>query len=651
MVAEVLRFGHRAPEPHPEDPAAVRRGQQPVQRHLCRCVVLDISQRANGRAAGAVKHCKECPLAHSLSPGCFVIDGPEQLLQAAVIGAADGGDDALGGGGEHDLRRQHAGDAGREAKPLHSGMRQHDGVHMAVLDHLQAGCHVAADGAEQQMRKACRKNRPPPRRRGADNGPLGQMMQQRAVAADQHIVAIGAWQRCCEAQPFRQFGRDILEGMDGKIKGAVEQRLIELAAEQRLAADIIQGFVADDIAGGRHGHDADAPLQGGPGRKQRRCEQIGLRERQGTLPCAKADFMWEAHHTEVYPGLFLCFKVEMIVLGIETSCDETAAAIVDDRRRILAHVVRAQIDEHSRWGGVVPEIAARAHLDYLPAVVRQVLGDAALAPGQLDGIAATCGPGLIGGVIVGATAAKGMAFALDKPFVAVNHLEGHALTARLTDDVPFPFLLLLVSGGHCQLLIAEGVGRYQVLGTTLDDAAGEAFDKVAKMLGLGFPGGPAVERAALAGDPAAFPLPRPLLRQAHCDFSFSGLKTAVRQTLEKLGRAPTEQEKCNLAAAFQVAVADCLVDRSVRAMGLFRDRYESGTFVVSGGVAANGLIRARLAAAAEGAGLGCVAPPLALCTDNAAMIAWAGVERLRLELRDGLDFRPRPRWPLAGGDA
>ncbi len=353
----------------------------------------------------------------------------------------------------------------------------------------------------------------------------------------------------------------------------------------------------------------------------------------------------------IYLGLFLCFKVEMIVLGIETSCDETAAAIVDDRRQIRAHVVRAQIDDHSRWGGVVPEIAARAHLDLLPAVVQQTLQAAQLEPTQLDGIAATCGPGLIGGLIVGATAAKAMAFALGKPFVAVNHLEGHALTARLTDDVAFPFLLLLVSGGHCQLLIAEGVGRYQVLGTTLDDAAGEAFDKVAKMLDLGFPGGPAVERAAAQGNPTAFSLPRPLLRQAHCDFSFSGLKTAVRQTLAKLGRAPSVEEKCDLAAAFQRAVADCLVDRSVRAMKIFHERYGTGAFVVSGGVAANTLIRARLHDAAETLGLRFVAPPLALCTDNAAMIAWVGVERLRLGLCDPLDTRPRPRWPLEEGKA
>lgn len=333
----------------------------------------------------------------------------------------------------------------------------------------------------------------------------------------------------------------------------------------------------------------------------------------------------------------------MLVLGIETSCDETAAAVVDADRRILAHVVRAQVAEHQAWGGVVPEIAARAHVVALPEVVRVTLAQAGVQPGELDGIAATCGPGLIGGVIVGAMLGKGLAFALQKPFIAVNHLEGHALTARLTDGVAFPFLLLLVSGGHCQLLIVENLGQYRLLGQTIDDAAGEAFDKVAKLLGLGFPGGPAVEQAAKTGNEQSFKLPRPLLRQQqNCDFSFSGLKTAVRTLLNE----QPHTNKADLAASFQAAVADCLVDRSRRAMQIFRQDHAEGTFVVAGGVAANQRIRQALQDLCAEQSFKFVAPPVQLCTDNAAMIAWAGLERLQRGMVDGLDVAPRPRWPL-----
>ncbi|MBI3513608.1 MAG: tRNA (adenosine(37)-N6)-threonylcarbamoyltransferase complex transferase subunit TsaD [Proteobacteria bacterium] len=338
----------------------------------------------------------------------------------------------------------------------------------------------------------------------------------------------------------------------------------------------------------------------------------------------------------------------MIVLGIETSCDETAAAVVTDARAIRASLVASQLDAHRPYGGVVPEIAARAHLDVLDGLVRRALEDADIRLGELDAVAATGGPGLIGGVIVGVTLAKALALAHDRPFVAVNHLEGHALTCRLTDAVEFPFLLLLVSGGHCQLLAVEGVGRYTRLGTTIDDAVGEAFDKVAKMLGLGFPGGPAVEAAARAGDPRRFDLPRPLLGRPGADFSFSGLKTAVRLAAEALPPGDFQaRDLADLAASFQAAVADVLADRTRRAIAMFRKSHPPATtLVVAGGVAANQTLRARLAAVAASDGMTLVAPPPALCTDNAAMIAWAGIERLRLGLTDGLDFAPRPRWPL-----
>ncbi len=339
----------------------------------------------------------------------------------------------------------------------------------------------------------------------------------------------------------------------------------------------------------------------------------------------------------------------MIVLGIETSCDETAAAVVDDRRQVLAEVVLSQLEQHRPYGGIVPEIAARSHLDHLDGLIAEAMRRANLRFADLDAIAATGGPGLIGGVMVGVTMAKAIAAVAERPFIAVNHLEGHALTARLTDDVAFPFLLLLISGGHCQLLIVEEVGRYKRLGTTVDDAAGEAFDKGAKLLGLGYPGGPAIERAAAAGNAARFALPRPMLGRPEPDFSFSGLKTALRQRVAELSaRGPlAAQDRDDLAAALQAAIADCLADRTERAIVLARARRpDLAALVVAGGVAANGFIRARLQTIAAAADLRLVVPPARLCTDNATMIAWAGIERLRRGFVDGLDFAPRPRWPL-----
>ena len=337
-----------------------------------------------------------------------------------------------------------------------------------------------------------------------------------------------------------------------------------------------------------------------------------------------------------------------LVLGIETSCDETAAAVVDDRRAILADVVRDQLDAHRDYGGVVPEIAARAHLEAIDRVVARAMKDAGIGFDALDGVAATAGPGLIGGVIVGAMTGKAIAAAHDLPFFAVNHLEAHVLTPRLTDAVDFPYLALLVSGGHCQFVAVEGVGRHRLLGTTIDDAVGEAFDKVGKMLGLGYPGGPAVERAAEDGDAGRFALPRPLRGREGCDFSFSGLKTAVRHAVEALPPGPLgETDVADLCAGFQAAVADVVADRAANAIARFRDRCPDGaTLVAVGGVAANRALRARIQAVAGAHGLAFAAPPPRLCTDNAAMVAWAGIERLALGLADGLDFAPRPRWPL-----
>ena len=340
----------------------------------------------------------------------------------------------------------------------------------------------------------------------------------------------------------------------------------------------------------------------------------------------------------------------MRVLAIETSCDETAAAVVardgEAAGRVLSNVVLSQLDEHRPFGGVVPEIAARSHLDHLDSLVERALQQAGIGFGQLDGVAATGGPGLIGGVFVGTMTAKAIAAARGLPFLAVNHLEGHALTARLTDRLAFPYLLLLVSGGHCQLVEVAGVGRYRRLGGTIDDAVGEAFDKTAKLLDLGYPGGPAVEKVARAGDPEAVKLPRPMAGKPGCDFSFSGLKTAVRQARQRM-ESFDDRAAADLAASFQAAVADVLADRCAHALQAFkRDTGEAGPLVVAGGVAANRVLRARLRDLAAGRGTRLIAPPLELCTDNAAMIGWAALERLALGLSDPLDFAPRPRWPL-----
>jgi N6-L-threonylcarbamoyladenine synthase len=338
----------------------------------------------------------------------------------------------------------------------------------------------------------------------------------------------------------------------------------------------------------------------------------------------------------------------LTVLGIETSCDETAAAVVRldvGRAAVLSSVVLGQAAAHAPFGGVAPEVAARAHVEVIDHATRRALQQAGVSVADLDAIAATAGPGLIGGVMVGLAFGKAMALASGKPLIAVNHLEGHAVSARLDADIPYPFLLLLVSGGHCQLLEVAGVGACRRLGATLDDAAGEAFDKIGRALGLEFPGGPALERAAMGRDPTRFALPRSLAGREGCDFSFSGLKTAAARAALKLDN---DDDRRDLAAAVQAAIAAQLADRSAIAMRVYSARHSQGArrFVVAGGVAANQTVRRALLDECEAAGFTFFAPPLAYCTDNAAMIALAGAERLQLGLTSPLDVAARPRWPL-----
>jgi N6-L-threonylcarbamoyladenine synthase len=340
------------------------------------------------------------------------------------------------------------------------------------------------------------------------------------------------------------------------------------------------------------------------------------------------------------------------ILGIETSCDETAVAVVrrlpDGSGEIVSNIVLSQIEDHAPYGGVVPEIAARVHIRHLDRLIAQAMSEAGITYSMLNGVAATAGPGLLGGVIIGLTTAKAIAMAHGKPLLAINHLEGHALTPRLLAPCPFPYLLLLISGGHTQFQLVEGVGRYRRLGTTIDDALGEAFDKTAKLLGLGYPGGPLVEQFARKGNPQRFDFPRPLKGRKDCNFSFSGLKTAVREAVNNLGHL-SEQNIADVCASFETAVAETLQDRLKMAFATFREacpEMKEPALIVAGGVAANATLKNVMTTSATAFGFKLIVPPAALCTDNAAMIAWAGAERLALGLVDDLDFMARARWPL-----
>ncbi|MBL4602214.1 MAG: tRNA (adenosine(37)-N6)-threonylcarbamoyltransferase complex transferase subunit TsaD [Emcibacteraceae bacterium] len=345
-------------------------------------------------------------------------------------------------------------------------------------------------------------------------------------------------------------------------------------------------------------------------------------------------------------------KNKTLIMGIESSCDETAVSVVSSDKEILSNIILTQLEEHKPYGGVVPEIAARSHIDHLNGLVRQALSEAEVGFEDLSAIAVTSGPGLIGGVMVGLMTAKAISFARKLPLISVNHLEGHALSIRLTDDVAFPYLLLLVSGGHCQLLVVKGVGNYERLGTTIEDAAGEAFDKTAKILGLDYPGGPAVEEAALKGDAKRFAFPRPLKGRSGSNFSFSGLKTAVLRAKDSLVAEKNgilrRQDICDLAASFQAALTDAIIDRVKNSMDYYLEHYgtKDNMFVVAGGVAANNSIKEKLTVLCMQKGFELKAPPMNLCTDNGAMIAWVGVEKFAQEDFAELGIGAVARWPL-----
>lgn len=335
----------------------------------------------------------------------------------------------------------------------------------------------------------------------------------------------------------------------------------------------------------------------------------------------------------------------MVILGIETSCDETSTAIVNNKKEIISNIIYSQIDRHKPYGGVVPELAARDHLKVLPDLIIRSCSEALMSIHSLDAVAATGGPGLIGGIIIGTTLAKTIASSIKKPFIAINHLEGHALTARLTNSVGFPYILLLVSGGHTQYLIVNDVGRYKNIGITLDDAVGEVFDKVGKMLGLDYPGGPHIERSALYGDYKRFSFPKPLIKNKGFNLSFSGLKTSVALKIRKIFEegSISENDKSDIAASFQYTIIECLIDKTRK---IFEEYPNINTFVISGGVASNRILRNSLNKLCVSYNKEFIAPPIELCTDNAAMIAWSGIERLRIGLSTNIDFSPNPNWAL-----
>jgi N6-L-threonylcarbamoyladenine synthase len=612
------------------------------------------------RAAGAVERGEKGSFRSESEAGGRVERRAQNIQSRLVVFARRDGDGALSGGGQKNFGGQNGGGAIRQAKPLQPGQRQDRGVNLAAFRFSQPRLDISAQKDRPKIGAQTQRLRPPPRRGRAEACALRQIGEAFCDGGDERVAHVFARAVADDGHSFRQKGRQILGRMDGAVDQAFEQGCVQFLGEEALSPSFRKRAVEDSIAGRSDGLDGEPlggkALSGGDGRAR----LLRLRERERTAAAADPQ-QWARGHLSSgcklgRPNYRVGGRREeaddgfMRVLGIETTCDETAAAVVALATRggdILSNEILSQIAEHAAFGGVVPEIAARAHVEVIDRVVARAMARAGLAFRELDAIAAAAGPGLIGGVLVGLTTGKALALAAGKPFVAVNHLEAHALTARLTDGVNFPYLLLLASGGHTQLIAVRGVGDYRRLGTTLDDAIGEAFDKVAKALELGYPGGPQVERMAQVGDPTRFAFPRPMIGRPDPDFSLSGLKTAVRLEIDRQA-AVTPALAADLCASFQSAVVDMVVDRTRAGLRRFRELIGTAptALVVAGGVASNGAIRRALAQLSKETGLRLVAPPPDLCTDNGAMIAWVGVERLRLGLTDALDVRARPRWPL-----
>ena len=651
---------------------------------------------ANRRAAGPVENRQEGPLRHKFMARRGMGDPVHGSPDPGIADPRDQRDCALADSRNEAFPRQHLSDRISKPKPLEPGHREDHRIKLAIPGLFEPRADIAAQGFDPQVWPHPANHGLAAQRNRSHPGPLRQRRQRAVARGDHRIPAILARQEAGNFQPLGQDCGQILRRMDSNIHPPLKLGNVDFLREQALATNFRERPVLRLVPGG--GDDLGMQSRLGDARMghQGLAGHAGLCQRQRRT--ARSDNeegarLAHGHGSERFPRLptkagtrpvsiqwntslpcrcrfrtpILCnpgsaivetggFPVQdqhrrMIrVLGIETTCDETSAAIVqldrDGSRRILSNRIRSQIAEHRPFGGVVPEIAARAHVDILDRLIREAVEEAKVSLTDLDAVAAAAGPGLIGGVLVGLTTGKAIALGLGKPILAINHLEAHALTPRLTEDLNFPYLLLLASGGHTQLVAVCDVGRYVRIGTTIDDAIGEAFDKVAKMLSLGFPGGPAVEAAAREGDPERFALPRPLFGKPDPDFSLSGLKTAVRLAAEAI-QPLKDQDVADLCASFQAAVVDCVIDRTRIGIRHFRKEFgQPSALVIAGGVGANRAIRHALQRSATEAGLRLVIPPPQLCTDNGAMIAWAGIERLQRGLIDDLDAVARPRWPL-----
>ena len=599
--------------------------------------VLESAERSERRMTASPKCPGQGPFRRDAVKRDGIADSRQDTLRARVVRAAFHTDHRLPGGRQHDLGWNCS--TRIDLEPLETSRCKQGCVHFAGFNFAQPGFDIPPDSDDPQIGPQPAKLRCAPWRRSSDRCSLLKSID--AFGTNETIANVAPRPDCSKMNLFGPNGLDVLHRMDAEIHFVLEQRTIELLGPQRLAADSGERPVLDHIASRFDLHDLNPAI--GPALSGFDCgrdlARLSQRQRRSASPETKS-----LHFPPLVQAGALRQRAgrEMtIILGLESSCDDSAVALVSSDRRILAQAVVGQNEAHQPFGGVVPEIAARAHVEILPSLIRKVLSESGLQLSAVDAISATAGPGLIGGVMVALLAGKGLALAAGKPFLAINHLEGHALSPRLADpDLQFPYLLLLVSGGHCQLLEVRGVNDYRRLATTIDDAAGEAFDKAAKLLGLSYPGGPAVEQLAKTGNASSVPLPRPLLGSREPHFSFAGLKSAVQRAVVS-GDFRTE----DIAASFQLAVIDCLVDRTRLAL----EQSRAPTLVVAGGVAANQAIRHALGMLAADSGRRFSVPPGWLCTDNAAMIAWAGLERFGAGMSDTLDAPARARWPLDEG--